>query len=72
MGGWLGIIIAGASVAIQIGYSQSFPYGLAITIPIMVGWHAVLGIMEGIITGLTVIYLSRRAPQLLSTKGGVK
>jgi cobalt/nickel transport system permease protein len=72
LGGWLGIIIAGAAVAIQIGYSQSFPYGLAITIPVMVGWHAVLGIIEGIITGLTIIYLSRRAPQLLSIRGGVK
>ncbi len=72
LGGWLGIIIAGAAVAIQIGYSQSFPYELAITIPVMVGWHAVLGIIEGIITALTIIYLSRRAPQILSIKGGVK
>lgn len=72
LGGWLGIVIAGAAVAIQIGYSQSFPYGIAITIPIMVGWHVVLGIMEGLITASTIIYLSRRAPQLLSVKGGVK
>ncbi|OGD54889.1 metal transporter [Candidatus Bathyarchaeota archaeon RBG_13_38_9] len=72
LGGWLGIVIAGAAVAIQIGYSQSFPYGIAITIPVMVGWHAVLGIIEGIITGLTIIYLSRRAPQLLSIRGDVK
>lgn len=72
LGGWLGIVIAGTAVAIEIGYSPSFPYGIAITIPVMVGWHAVLGIMEGIITALTIIYLSRRAPQLLSIKGGTK
>ena len=72
LGGWLGILIAGAAVAIEIGYSPSFPYGIAITIPVMVGWHAVLGIIEGLITALTIIYLSRRAPQLLSIEGGVK
>jgi len=72
LGGWLGIIIAGAAAAIQIGYSQSFPYGLAITFPVMVGWHVVLGIIEGIITALSIIYLSRRAPQLLSVERGVK
>jgi cobalt/nickel transport system permease protein len=72
LGGWLGIVIAGAAVAIEIGYSSSFPYGIAITIPVMVGWHTVLGIMEGIITALTIIYLSRRAPHLLSIKGGAK
>ena len=72
LGGWLGIVIAGAAVAIEIGYSPSFPYGIAITIPVMVGWHTVLGIMEGIITALTIIYLSRRAPHLLSIKGGPK
>ena len=72
IGGWLGITIAGAAVAIEIGYSPSFPYGIAITIPVMVGWHAVLGIIEGLITALTIIYLSRRAPQLLSMEGGAK
>jgi cobalt/nickel transport system permease protein len=72
LGGWLGIVIAGAAVAIEIGYSPSFPYGIAITIPVMVGWHAALGIIEGLITALTIIYLSRRAPQLLSIEGGGK
>jgi ABC-type Co2+ transport system permease subunit len=38
----------------------------------MVVWHAVLGIIEGLITALTIIYLSRRAPQLLSVEGGAK
>jgi cobalt/nickel transport system permease protein len=72
LGGWLGITIAGAAAAIEIGYSPSFPYGIAITIPVMVGWHAGLGIIEGLITAFTIIYLSRRAPQLFSIKGGVK
>ena len=34
LGGWFGIVIAGAAVAIEIGYSPSFPYGVAITIPV--------------------------------------
>lgn len=65
LGGWLGIILAGAACGLEIGFSPSFPYGVAVTVPIMVGWHLVLGVVEGIITALTILYLSRKAPQLI-------
>ncbi|MEM2961141.1 MAG: energy-coupling factor ABC transporter permease [Candidatus Bathyarchaeia archaeon] len=68
LGAWLGIVIAGAAAGLQLGYSPLFPYGFAITLPVMVGWHAVLGIIEGVITALVVLYLAQRAPTLL-TKG---
>ncbi len=65
LGGWLGITIAGIACGLEIGYSQAFPYGVSITVPIMAGWHAVLGIIEGTITALTVAYLRKRAPHII-------
>jgi len=65
LGGWLGITIAGVACGLEIGYSQAFPYGVSIAVPIMVGWHAVLGVIEGTITALTVAYLRKRAPHII-------
>ncbi|MEM1569574.1 MAG: energy-coupling factor ABC transporter permease [Candidatus Bathyarchaeia archaeon] len=65
LGGWLGITLAGIACGLEIGYSQTFPYGVSITVPIMAGWHAALGVIEGIITALTVAYLRKRAPHIM-------
>ncbi|MBS7612171.1 energy-coupling factor ABC transporter permease [Candidatus Bathyarchaeota archaeon] len=65
LGGWLGIALAGIACGLEIGYSQAFPYGVSITVPIMAGWHAVLGVIEGFITALTVAYLRKRAPHIM-------
>jgi len=70
LGGWLGITLAGAACGLEIGYSPSFPYGVLVTLPVMVGWHAVLGIIEGLITGLTIQYLRAKSPQLISSEAG--
>jgi len=65
IGGWLGITLAGIACGIEIGLSPSFPYGVAITVPIMGIWHAALGVIEGVITSLVVMYLLGRAPHLV-------
>jgi cobalt/nickel transport system permease protein len=70
LGSWLGITLAGVVCGLEIGYSSSFPYGVAITVPIMGLWHLALGVIEGIITALVVDYISLRAPELFSSIGG--
>jgi cobalt/nickel transport system permease protein len=69
IGGWLGITLAGLACGLEIGYSPSFPYGVSVTVPVMAGWHAILGVVEGVITALVVTYLARKAPYLISTGG---
>lgn len=66
--GWLGITIAAIFAAIQLGLSTSFAYGLSITVPVMGIWHAVLGVIEGIITAGVVGYISTRRSDLLEKK----
>ena len=70
LGGWLGIVLAGVAAGLEIGYSQSFPYGFWVTLPVMASWHTVLGIIEGAITASTILYLAQRAPQLISSEAG--
>ena len=62
LAGWLGLVAAGAACGLEIGLSPYFPYGAAVTVPIMVGWHAALGVVEGAATALAVDYVASRAP----------
>ena len=69
LGGWLGITLAGLACGVEIGVSSQLPYGLAVTVPVMAGWHAALGVVEGAITSAVVSYISRRAPHLVEGGG---
>ncbi len=59
--GWLGITLAAIFAGIEIGLSSHFRYGLEVTVPVMGVWHALLGIIEGVITAAIVGYVSTRA-----------
>ena len=65
LGGWIGITLAGVACGVEIGVSSQLPYGLAVTVPIMGVWHAILGVIEGLITAAVVAYVTKRAPYLL-------
>jgi len=58
IGAYLSLIIASFVCAIEIGLSANFPYGLELTIPVMMGYHAIIGIGEMLITAgiLTFMY----------------
>ncbi|MGQ9781759.1 MAG: energy-coupling factor ABC transporter permease [Nitrososphaeria archaeon] len=71
LGGWLGIVLAGAACGLEIGFSPAFPYGVAFTVPVMIVWHALLGIVEGAVTAFTVLYLVNKAPKYILSDGGV-
>ena len=64
VGGWLGITLAGIACGLEIGFSPAFPYGVAITVPVMGTWHAMLGVIEGLITALVIEYLYTKAPSI--------
>lgn len=61
IGGWLGIVLAGLAAGVEIGLSPSFPYGVAVSVPVMVSWHALLGLVEGLATAFIVDYLHGRS-----------
>ncbi|MEM4473007.1 MAG: energy-coupling factor ABC transporter permease [Archaeoglobaceae archaeon] len=68
LAGWIGVTVAAIFAGFQIGISTSFAYGLNVTVPIMGFWHAVLGILEGIITASIVGYIATRRADLIEKK----
>jgi cobalt/nickel transport system permease protein len=66
LAGWLSITFAGIVAGLELGLSKQFLYGLSITIPVMGSWHAVLGIIEGIITMGVYMYMANKYPGLVS------
>uniref|UniRef100_A0A7C3RBC8 Nickel transporter n=1 Tax=Archaeoglobus fulgidus TaxID=2234 RepID=A0A7C3RBC8_ARCFL len=68
LAGWLGITAAAIFAGIEIGLSTSFAYGLSVTVPVMGVWHALLGVIEGIITAGVVGYIATRRADLLEKK----
>ncbi|MEM0376158.1 MAG: energy-coupling factor ABC transporter permease [Thermofilum sp.] len=63
--GWLSVTLAGLACGVELGLSSQFLYGLGVAVPVMAGWHAALGIIEGAITAAVYSYLRQRAPALL-------
>lgn len=63
--GWVGIVLAAFFCGLELGLSyQTFGYGLNITIPVMTFSHAVLGIVEGLVTGFAVTAVMRYYPSI--------
>lgn len=66
--GWIGITVAAIFAGLEIGISSSFGYGLSVTVPVMGMWHAILGIIEGVITVGVVSYIASTRPDVLEQK----
>lgn len=56
--GWGSIVAASLGVALLLGLSGALPFGTAITA--MMGWHALIGLGEGLITALVLAYVADR------------
>ena len=69
--GYVGIVVAAFTAAVEFGIQPTIapgyaPYGLALSIPAMVGAHLLVGIAEGLTTAIVVYYLSENRADLLN------
>lgn len=55
---WASIVAAAGGVALLLALSGAAPLGAAL--PAMLGWHALIGIGEGLITMAAALYLTER------------
>ncbi len=64
---WLSVVSTAFLTAIQIGISPSFASagGIWTTVPAMLSWHTVIGVVEAAITVPLVLQLSRASPTSL-------
>ena len=72
LAGWLGITLAAIFAGVETGLSSNFRYSIAVTVPVMGMWHALLGIVEGVITGSIVNYIATTRPDILKAVKDVK
>jgi cobalt/nickel transport system permease protein len=63
--GWGAITLSALFVGLGAGLSAAFAYELSVTIPVMAGGHAVLGLVEGAITALVYRHVAASRPDLV-------
>jgi len=63
LAGWLSVVAAAAACAVELGLSSAVP--MSVGLPAMAGYHAVIGVFEGLLTALVISFLARVRPDLL-------
>jgi cobalt/nickel transport system permease protein len=77
LAGWAGVTAAAVFVGLQTGLSSAFAYQLEVTLLVMGGGHAILGILEGGITHLVYRFIREARPDVIGGRrigraGGVE
>ncbi|AZR72613.1 cobalamin biosynthesis protein CbiM [Anoxybacter fermentans] len=60
---WAATVISAVAAALELAFSGTI--GLHLVLPAMVGWHMLIGLIEGLITLLVVVYLKKVIPEKL-------
>jgi cobalt/nickel transport system permease protein len=77
--GYVSLVLAAGATATEFGLQpilhpttsgqfMYMPYGLGVTIPVMIGEHLFLGLIEAAVTLLVIAYLQRTDPKMLETR----
>ncbi|HZD60423.1 MAG TPA: energy-coupling factor ABC transporter permease [Anaerolineae bacterium] len=66
--GLISTVIAASAAAVELSVSGTVP--LVLSMPIMAGWHLLIGIGEGIITAVTIGYIARVRSDLVTNTTG--
>lgn len=67
LAGWFSLTLSAAFCALQIGLSGAIPLQIGLTT--MVGYHAIVGVIEGALTAGVLSFLARVRPDLLKMDG---
>ncbi len=60
LGAWLSVVAAAAACSLELALSGTVPLGVAL--PAMLGWHALIGLGEAVITAAVAAYLWKVRP----------
>jgi cobalt/nickel transport system permease protein len=67
MAGWLSLLISSACCALEMSLSGAIPLRIGLTA--MVGYHAIVGIVEGMLTAGVLSFLFKVRPDLMKIDG---
>ncbi len=68
--GWISMVLSSATCAYQMALSGAIPLGVGL--PAMVGYHAVIGVVEGGLTAGVISFLARVRPDLLGSGSRIR
>ncbi len=68
--GWISMMLPAVSCSLQLSISNAIP--LAVGLPAMAGYHAIIGIAEGGLTAAVISFLARVRPELLKEGASVR
>lgn len=65
LAGWFSVLVAALAASLELAAAGTVP--LAVVLPAMLGWHALIGVGEGLITIVVVSYARKVRPELAGT-----
>ncbi|PYU93369.1 MAG: hypothetical protein DMG08_10320, partial [Acidobacteria bacterium] len=68
LSGWVSIELCALCCALELSLSGAIP--LRVGLPAMTGYHAILGVAEGILTSSVLVFLSHTRPDLIRRGAG--
>ncbi len=63
---WLSLVVAAGAAGVQLALSGTVPLG--VVLPAILGWHMLIGIGEGLITGVAVRFARQNLPPALDER----
>lgn len=66
LAGWVSVVFAAVLCSLELSLSRTSP--LAVTLPAMAGIHALIGVIEGLITVAAVAFIRSVRPDLVAVK----
>jgi cobalt/nickel transport system permease protein len=65
---WLSVVLGSLACGLQLGFSPAFSEagGIAVTVPVMLFWHVLIGLGEAVITTTLISQLHRLQPTVLN------
>lgn len=66
VGSYVSVVLGAMACGVEIGVSSLFPFPAWITVPVMTGWHLVIGLGEALITLVVIEYVLRARPDMLA------
>lgn len=66
---WLSVVVGSLAAGLEMGFSPAYAGagGIAVTVPFMLSYHALIGLGEGAITTTLVVSLQRLQPAIMSS-----
>jgi len=70
---FLGDVLAAAAAGLELGLSAPiFQYGISVAVPAMLIHHSVIGVIEGVVTGILVTAVMKSRPDILALSPTIK